>query len=186
MPQLFSGPSVFEFIERKKREAVDRAESAPDQCLSDATFVERLSEQFRIDVAVLRPQDRHGKRRTVPRQVSDFGWQRSINVDVIDVSIPYSGWPKSFELRPSHSVVIHDECRIENNVLMVNFLDDESTEHKLNSFISDVSKNLDALRNDISNFSNQIRQVVMPVLEQRKSLLQARAERDRGRSFPIE
>ena len=185
MAAIFSVLSVYDFIEAKKADAVERAEKVPESDLSNPGVVDQLA-QFRFEVAVLLPKERKGKRRTIKRDIRDFGQRREVDADVIDVYIPFRGWAKSFEIKPSSSTMIFLEYRAMDNFLVATFPDDDKLDQAVNSFIETVNSNLQALRNDLASVPQQIRQAVESVVARRKSLIEARAARDKNRSFPIE
>jgi hypothetical protein len=186
MLQLFRGQSVFDYIEEQKNEAIKRAELTPEKKLSDPAVIDQIIGDFRFEVAVIRPEERKGKRRIVQRRISDYGQPRIEENVYIDVYIPFSGYPKSFEIGPSSSILIYEECRIDGSAIVVVFPDDDALDASVEAFIAQVTNNLENLKNDLRSAPLQIHNAVVDVVARRRNLIESRTERDKKRSFPIE
>ncbi|QRM32760.1 hypothetical protein [Microvirga sp. VF16] len=181
--------SFHNFRDEKIREAVARAEAISEKDLLSADLSAKLDEVangFRFVVATLKPEGRRGKRRIETRQVRDYGDVRDVQVSVIDVTIPMEGYPKSLHIAPSHSNVIEIPASTGTGGLIATFYDDDSLDKNVDSFIARVSENLDRLRKEMEGLKPQIREAIGTVADRRLAEVQARLERDKTRSFPID
>ena len=66
------------------------------------------------------------------------------------------------------------------------FDDDDDLDRNVDSFITQVSENLDRLRGEMETFKAQVRNAIGTITDRRVAQLRAQHERDRKRSFPIE
>jgi hypothetical protein len=127
------------------------------------------------------------KRRTEKRKLTDYGREIIVDVDVIDVIIPFDGWPKSFHLAPSSCRIIETPVTINNDsTIQISFLDDQNLEQNVNSFIQGVTGNLNTLGMELQRIGSQMLQAAQLVANQRLQQIRERKERDKTRSFPIE
>lgn len=181
--------SIHAFKDQKVREAIARVEGLSEAELLDPGLAGKLDgivEQFRFVVATMRPQERKGKRRTETRQVRDYGELRNVEVSMIDVTIPFDGYPKSFTIAPSHCHVIDTPARTSQAGLQATFYDDDNLDRNVDSFISRVGENLERLRGEMESLRTQISDAVKAIADQRLAKVKAQKERDKSRSFPIE
>lgn len=184
---LFRQP-ISNFVQEKIDEARHRTEALTDAQLQDPALAGTLEKicDFRFEAATLRPADRMGKRRTTKVSKSDYGQQIIVDVDVIDVTIPFTGWPKSFHLAPSGRKIINTPASIVSGGLLVSFPDDQNLDHNVDDFVAQVAQNLESLKRDIEKIKPQMLQAAQLVANQRLAQIKARKERDKTRSFPIE
>lgn len=180
--------SVHNFVQQKLHEARSKVEQLSHVDLDASDLAETLEKIAKIDfqIAKMNPDQKKGKRRTEKRMRMDYGQQITVDIDMIDVSIPFEGWPKSFHLRPTSSNVIDTPARIENTNIIVSFFDDEDLERNIDNFVKSASENLSSLTQDLKNFEKQTLREVQAVANERILQINARVERDKGRSFPIE
>lgn len=186
--QLFQ-ESIFDFKDQKVREAIARVEALPETVLLNPDLprqLDQIVEQFRFVVATLKPEERKGKRRIETRVVRDYGEVRNREITLIDVIIPFNGYPKSFNIAPSHCHVIDTPAMNTSAGLQASFYDDDNLDQNVDSFIVRVSENLDRLRSEMESVRKQISDAIKAVADQRVAKAKALKERDKGRSFPIE
>ena len=185
--KLFTN-SIHDFSQEKLRESVRRAEALTEQELlvaELAPFLDKISD-FPFQVAKLKPDGRKGKRRTEKRERTDYGLRTMVDVDFIDVTIPFEGFPKSLTIAPSSCHVIDVLASVENGQLVVTFPDDDNLDPNVNDFIKRDSENLDRQRQEIETIKQETRKAVSAVANRRIAEIKARKERDKARSFPIE
>jgi len=98
---LFQEP-ISAFVEQKLREASSKAEQLTPPQLEGSDISATLEKiaTFEFKVASLKFDQRKGKRRTEKQRRRDYGREIIVDVDIIDVTIPFDGWPKSFHLAP--------------------------------------------------------------------------------------
>ncbi|MHC1946492.1 hypothetical protein IF803_19090 [Bradyrhizobium sp. UFLA06-06] len=185
---LFQEP-ISALIEQKLYEAKMWAERLPEESLTSDKLAEELTKiaHFQFDVAKLKPDERKGKRRTEKRKISDYGRDVTIDVDIIDVIIPFDGYPKSFQIAPSHCNVIDIPAMITHeNGLRISLPDDQNLDRAVNFFIERVSGNLSTLEKELQNVGPRMLQSAQSAIHQRLQRIRERQERDKTRSFPIE
>jgi hypothetical protein len=103
------------------------------------------------------------------------------------VTIPFDGWPKSFNLAPSSCRIIETPAKINNDsTIQISFPDDQNLEQNVNSFIQGVTQNLNTLGAELQRIGPQMLQAAQLVANQRLQQLRERQARDKTRSFPIE
>jgi hypothetical protein len=191
MPQpnrLFQEP-ISAFVEQRLGEAKTHAEQLTPQQLEASDIAETLQKiaKFKFNLATLKPDQRKGKRRTEKRKVMDYGREVIVDVDLIDVEIPFEGWPKSLYLAPSSRTLIDIPTTItSNNTIKVSFPDDENLDRNVDFFIQNVTANLNTLEKELQRIEPQMLQVAQTIVTQRIEQIRERKNRDKGRSFPIE
>lgn len=188
MERLFEG-SLNLFKQEKLRDAAAKANALSDSQLLNPSLAGRLDAiagEFRFVVAKLRPEERRGKRRTETKEVNDYGQRQTVQMTVIDVAIPFDGYPKSLTIAPSRSHIIQTLVSTIQNPLVVPFMDDENLDKNVDDFIKRVSENLDSLRSEVEGFSREIRAEIQAIVDRRLTILKAQKEQDAKRSFPIE
>jgi hypothetical protein len=185
---LFKEP-ISIFAQQKLYEARTRAEQLTQQQLEGADLSEMLAQiaTFKFELANLKPDQRKGKRRSEKRKLMDYGREVIIDVDIIDVTIPFSGWPRSFHLAPSSCVIIDTPATVaKDNAIEVSFPDDQNLDRSVDVFVRAVTKNLDTLGSELQKIPPQMLQTAQVVANQRLQQIRDRIERDKNRSFPIE
>ena len=181
--------SISTFIEQKLQEAKAKAEQLTPEQLKGSDLAATLEKiaTFRFDIASLKPDQRTGRRRTEKRKRMDYGREIVVDVDIIDVTIPFDGWPKSFSLAPSSCRIIETPAAInKDSKIQVSFLDDQNLEQNVNSFVEGVSQNLRTLGAELQRIAPQMLQAAQLVANKRLQQIREREERDKTRSFPIE
>jgi hypothetical protein len=185
---LFQEP-ISAFVEQKLREARNHAEQLTSQQLEGSDISARLETiaTFEFKVASLRSDQRKGKRRTEKQRRMDYGREIIVDVDIIDVTIPFDGWPKSFHLAPSSCRIIETPAVINNDsIIQISFVDDQNLEQNIESFVQAVTQNLNTLRAELQRIRPQMLQAAQLVANQRLQQMRERKARDKTRSFPIE
>lgn len=184
---LFQEP-ISNFTAEKVGEARSQAERLSPEDLLSPDLGEKLQQlaKVKFDVAILKPEERKGKRRTEKQPRSDFGRKIIVNVDFIDVAIPFEGWPKSFHISPSTCNLIDMPAATSNGAIIVSFLDDQNLDRNVDSFIKQVSQNLEYLKKDLPRIETQRLQIMQHIANHRLMQIEERKERDKTRSFPIE
>ena len=181
--------SLHSFKEQKLREAIAGVEAIPKSILLDPTLDESLKEivdHFQFVVATLRPDERVGRRRKEMRRTNHLGQVQDVEVSLIDVTIPFDGYPKSFTIAPSTCHVLQMPAKTNQDGLVATFYDDDNLDRNVDSFVKMVGENLDTLRKELNNFRSQIEKTAHDVANHRAEKLKAQIERDKGRSFRIE
>jgi hypothetical protein len=185
---LFQEP-LSALLEQKLREARAQGEQLTLQQLESpdlATTLQKIA-TFRFDTASLKPDQRRGKRRTEKQKRMDYGREIVVNVDFIDVSIPFEGAAKSFRLAPSHRKIVDTPVTVTtNNMIQISVPDDQNLEQKVNFFIQTVTENLSTLEKELQRIEPQMLQAAQLAANQRLEQIRERRERDKTRSFPIE
>ncbi len=186
--RLFQEP-ISAIIEQKLSEARTRAEQLTAQQLEGPNLAEELEKiaQFKFNLATLKPEQRKGKRRTEKNKQVDFGREVIVDVDFIDVTIPFEGWPKSFHLAPSSCNIIDTPAAItKDNAIQISLLDDQNLDRNVDLFIQRVTENLNTLGKELQRIEPQMLQIAQVIAKQRRQQIRERKERDKNRSFPIE
>lgn len=151
-----------------------------------ADTLERIA-ALKLEVASLKPDQRRGRRRTEKRKITDYGREIFVDVDLIEVSIPFIGWPRSFRLAPSYCKIVDAPATItSNNTIEVTFPDDQNLDRSVDFFIQLVAENLTTLQRELGKLQPQMLQTAQLVANQRLQQIRERKERDKTRSFPIE
>ena len=125
--------SISGFGEQKIRDAKAQAEQLTQQQLEGpdlAATLERIA-TFKFELAKLKPDQRRGKRRTEKRKRMGYGREIVVDVDFIDVTIPFDGWAKSFRLAPSSCRIIETPVTIGSDAIQVSFPDDQNLERNV-------------------------------------------------------
>lgn len=185
--QLFQEP-ISTFVDQKIYEAKIHAEKLTDEQLEGPDLAQTLSQiaKFKFDVAALKSDQRKGKRRTEKRKIAEYGREIMVDVDFIDVTIPFEGWPKSFYIAPSSCAIIGDSASLIDQAILVSFPDDQSLDRNVDIFIERVNQNLDTLKNELQRIEPQMLQRAQLIANERLQKIRERRSRDKGRSFPIE
>ena len=126
--RLFQEP-ISAFVEQKLREARNQAEQLTPQQLegSDISATLETIATFEFKVASLKSDQRKGKRRSEKQRRMDYGREIIIDVDIIDVTIPFDGWSRSFHLAPSSCRIIETPAVVHNDsTIQISFLDDQN------------------------------------------------------------
>lgn len=181
--------SISVFTDQRIREARTQVEQLTDAQLEDPSLAGKLDEIANVKFvpARLLPEQRKGKRRTEKRKVNDYGREVMIDVDIIDVAIPFEGWPKSFDLAPSSCTIIDTPATITGErAIQISLSDDQNLDRNVDSFIQHVSNNLNTLKKELEALGPRIRQEVQLIADQRLQRIRERRKRDKTRSFPIE
>lgn len=181
--------SIFEHRERAVKSALHKVETLSDEALLSGDLPQHLHEivkQEQINVATMRPDERRGKRRIEDRIASSYGERRSVKIEIIDVSIPYSGDHRSFDIAPSQSATINVPVEWQGDVIKASFADDDNLERNVNSFIDNVTANLRRLEQELETFPSEVLATIERAAAKRADAVRSRHEKDRGRSFPID
>lgn len=184
---LFQG-SVHAYRDHVLANASARAKALSDTDVGDAAAATRLVERLVREipeVARLSAEEKDGKRRTVTREIRDYGASRTVDVVVIDVSIPFVGAALSFEIAPSHSHVISEDIAVEANKIIITLYDDDSLDSILQATVSRIEANLERLRTELQSLPNEIANLVNRIVSRRREEIAAQKEKDSKRSFPI-
>jgi hypothetical protein len=186
--QLFKEP-ISAFVQQKLRDTRNRTEELTPQQLEGSDLSATLEKiaKFEFNVASLKPDQRKGKRRTEKQRRTDYGREITVDVDIIDVMIPFDGWPQSFHLAPSSCRIIETPAAINNDsTIRISFRDDHNLEQNVSSFIQGVTQNLNTLRAELERVGPQMLQAAQLLANQRLEQIRERKARDKTRSFPIE
>ncbi len=184
---LFQEP-ISAFVEQKLREASSKAEQLTPPQLEGSDISATLEKiaTFEFKVASLKFDQRKGKRRTEKQRRRDYGREIIVDVDIIDVTIPFDGWPKSFHLAPSSCRIIETPAVIKDSAIQISFLDDQNLEQNVNFFVESVTQNLNTLRTELQRLGPQMLQAAQLVANHRLQQIRDQKARDKTRSFPIE
>lgn len=181
--------NILDFQRQKLQEAAARAEAILERDLLNPALpgmLDAIAQGFGFTVAKLQPEGRKGKRRKEHRDTGDSGADHAIEVSLIDVTIPMEGHPNSLTIAPARANLIETPAAKIPGALLVTFDDDDDLDRNVDSFITQVSENLDRLRGEMETFKAQVRNAIGTITDRRVAQLRAQHERDRKRSFPIE
>jgi len=188
MQRLFE-KSLYAVKEENLRLATQRVQALSEPELLVPSLQARLdtiADEFTLQVARLRPDERRGKRRVEQRESSDYGRHQVVEVSLIDVTIPFVGDPKSLMIAPSRCHVIERPAIANSNSIVVSLVDDENLDRNVDDFVMRVNENLDNLRSEMDSLRNEIKTEIQTIADRRLALVKAQKERDSKRSFPIE
>jgi hypothetical protein len=188
-PSLFTEPFAM-FAAERMRIAEAAVLKLSEEDLQSATLGQALAEigNFNFQLAVLQPDQKTGTRRTDQRRFSDYGRQVIENVDVLDISIPYSGFPRSFSLAPTNGHDIRERATAHSGApsrLTVTLDENEELEAKLATFILQVQENLQRLGEDIEALRKRLVIHAQSKAEERINEIKKRDEKNRSYSFPV-
>jgi hypothetical protein len=189
MAHRFYEEPISDFVRQKLTEMRGRVEQLTEAQLEAPGLGEILNSLSRLEfnLAVLKPHQRKGKRRTEKRQINDYGRQIAVDFDIIDVTVPFDGWPQSFSLAPSSYTLIDIPITITSQpALQFSLPDDQNLDRDVDGLIQRISSNLNMLRSDMRGLETQRLQEAQLVANQRLKQIQERRDRDKKRSFPIE
>ncbi|HEV7293483.1 MAG TPA: hypothetical protein VGN79_14305 [Devosia sp.] len=189
-PSIFTEPFQI-FLGEKMRTAEMEVDRLSEDDLQSPALGQSLQNiaNFKFQVAEIRPDEKTGKRRTEVRSFVDYGRHIQSKVDVLDISIPYSGFPKSFSIAPTNGHTIESKATYQSSsghLLVVTLDEDDALEVKLATFISEVEDNLQKLGQDMENLRKRLLVHVQDRAQERLNAIKARQEKNKGYSFPVE
>jgi hypothetical protein len=171
------------------RTAVDDVGKLDRKVFSDpalAGHLQRIAEKYSFDVARINKEGIHADRRETEREGQDaWGDRRVFKQTWLDVTIPFTGDAESFKIAPSRSIIPSHHCTIGGDALTITIPDDASTDNAVQTFVSQVSQNLDGLRAEYEQSKPQLEQAIKSAADRRKEQIDAERDRDKKLSFPV-
>jgi hypothetical protein len=147
--------------------------------------LEVIIDEFYFEVATLASIPQKGKRR---KEKSSYGRYNEFEeeFDVVDVFIPFQGSAESLTVKHPEGAEIDIPSRIEGNILIATFDDDEFLHQGVHEYIKCVTANLALLRTALKAFPAQIHKTIENAARERHEKLIRRRARDKDLGFPIE
>jgi hypothetical protein len=151
-----------------------------------AGALQTITQRYSLDVARIDKDKIQARARQEQARVND-GWVgvQTATRGWLDVTIPFTGDPESFRICPSRSIIPSQGAEICRDHLVLTVPDDNSAEQSVQSFISQVTHNLDVLRTEYEQYKPQLEQAVQQAAERRRAQISAEGERDKNFSFPV-
>jgi hypothetical protein len=146
--------------------------------------LDRLADQAVFEVAVIDGGE-WGKPRTESSMRSDYGRQVPVEVEMMDMHIPFQGDRRSFQIQPSTSKIIDTLADVMGQELIVSFVYDDDLQRQLGIFLGKVQENLAELRKEMPAVRAGIRTDLGNIADQRIATMKAQQEKDKQLSFPV-
>jgi hypothetical protein len=189
MPEALFRAPFYPVWQQTIQKAVAEVNSLDRGLFSDPALAGRLqaiAERYSLEVARLQKDRMEARARQQQGQVNDgWGGRQNVTRSWLDISIPFTGDAESFRVCPSRSVVPSQAADINDSALVVSLLEDDSTEQRVQTFVSQISQNLDALRAEYEQAKPQLEQALQQAAELRRTQIVAERERDSKLSFPV-
>jgi hypothetical protein len=171
------------------QKAVEDVDGLDRKIFSDpalAGHLQRIAEKYSFDVARIKKEGIQATRRETARAGRDaWGDQRVFKQTWLDVTIPFTGEAESFKIAPSRSLIPSHGASIGRDALTLTIPDDERAQSEVDTFVSQVSQNLDGLRAEYEQSKPQLQQAINSAADRRKAQIDAERERDKKLSFPV-
>ena len=184
---LFHRP-FSEFRAQKTSDALAAVDRIPEAELLNpnrAGRLEKMADACSLDVAELRPTGRTGKHRKERRPVSDYGRAVQVEVDVVEVTIPFVGARDSLPFSPSSCTEIGRTVLAYDGYLTATFDNDEQLDRNVDVVIERISRNLEQLKREMGQFRTELVAALGKAADERATAIKARRELDKTRSFLI-
>jgi hypothetical protein len=151
-----------------------------------AGHLQAIAQKYSLEIAQLQKDKIEGAARQQQAVVNDgWGGRQSITQGWLDVTIPFTGDPESFRIRPSRSLIPSQTAEIRQHQLVISLPDDGSAEQAVQSFVSQVNQNLDSLRTEYEQAKPQLEQALQQAASSQRERTSAEGERDKKMSFPV-
>jgi hypothetical protein len=136
-----------------------------------------------FEVAVLHPDEKSQRPRTERR--TDGAHAAPVEVEVVDITIPFTGSPESFAVAPSQNTRIDIPVAVHQDALVATLVRDDYLEGGLATFIRRTSQNLDQMRKDIGALRAGVRKAIAEAAYRHAERLKSQRKPYKIRTFPI-
>jgi hypothetical protein len=171
------------------QKAVDEVDSLDRRLFSDPALAGRLhaiTQRYSLEVARLEKEGIEGTAGQQQARINDGrDGSQAVLRGWLDIRIPFTGDAESFRICPSRSVIPSQAAEIRAQQLVITLPDDDSTERQVQTFVSQLHQNLDALRAEYEQAKPQLEQAVQQAADRRRAQILAEGERDKRLSFPV-
>jgi hypothetical protein len=147
------------------------------------SVLEKTANAAGFEVAVLHPEEKSSKPRTERR--TDGGNTAPVDVELIDITIPFTGSPKSFTVAPSQNTHVDIPVVVHQDALVATLVRDDYLERQLATSIRRISQNLDEMRNDMAALRASVRKALCEAADRRAERLRFQKKPYQIPSFPI-
>lgn len=148
--------------------------------------LKKIADKYSVEIARIIKDGIRAKRRETERDIIDgWGERRRVKQTWLDVTIPFSGEAESFKIAPSRPIIPSNHSTIGANALTLTIPDDESAQGTVDTFVAQISQNLDALRAEYEQSKGQLEQIIQNTANQRKQQIEAERARDQKLNFPV-
>lgn len=146
-------------------------------------LLEKTANAAGFEVAVLHPDEKSGRPRTERR--TDDSHAAPVEVELMDITIPFTGSPKSFTVAPSQNAHIDIPVAVHQDALVATLVRDDYLERQLATFICRTSQNLDQMRKDMGALRASVRKALREAADRRAERLRFQKKPYQIPSFPI-
>lgn len=170
------------------RSAANDVKNLGREILSDPSLggqLQKIAEKYSFDVARINKDEITATAREEEIRRHDYGRDHLAKRTMLDVSIPFSGDPESFQAAPSSCAVIMHRVEVGHDSLTLTIPDDQNAQREVDTAVSQLNQNLDTLRAEYERAKPQLEQTIQQAAQARKSQIASEAERDKGRTFKI-
>lgn len=177
--EIFTVP-LFAEIQERTAKAIHQVAALPPGVMRNPAMageVEKIIEQFGVEIPELRPEQKSGKRRVERSN----GYERTL----IDVTIPTTGDAQALRLQPSNSPIFQIPISLTRNGIVVTLADNDGLEREIDDFVARVQPAIALLKHEATLYLPSLRQAVERAAQERLVALRDQDERDKKRKFPI-
>ena len=186
MPAPLFRDSFEAYRTRQLEGALTKVEKLSERDLTSPAVqgvLEKTANAAGFEVAVLHPDEKSGSPRTERR--TDGGHTASVEVEVMDITIPFTGSPESFTVAPSQNTHIDIPVAVHQDALVATLVRDDYLEGRLATFICRTSQNLDQMRKDVGALRAGVRNAIAEAAYRHAERLKSQREPYKIRTFPI-
>jgi hypothetical protein len=181
--------SLHGYIQNVLRNAIGDVNNLDRKLFSDPALSGRLTqiaEKYSLDVARIDKGAISGKARQEDYQSREFGRNFTAKRNLLDVTIPFSGDPGSFELSPSQSSVLMHPLKVGRNAIILTVPDDSSAQGTVDTVAQQLTQNLDTIRTEYAASKTLLEQTIQQAAAKKQAEIAAEGDRDKGRTFKVE
>jgi len=110
---------------------------------------------------------------------------RVAKIPAIEVAIPFSGDPASFQFSPSRYSLPSHDCEVRNDHLVITLSDDDQVQSRVDQFVQQVAQNLETLRAEVSAWVPRFRAELERAAAARKAQFEDQDKRDKNLRFKV-
>jgi hypothetical protein len=185
---LFQG-SVFGYKQWAEQSAAQEVRDVSRHIATSPAFgaaLDEIAAKYTLDVAVLDPNGKKGTRRDVQHSRDDFFGQKIVTSQYIDIRVPFSGNPESFDFAPSRCTLLDRVVDVQQMSIFFTVADGANVQREVDGVISNISQTLETLRSEIEAWRPQLRRVIQQIADQRLASIQQTTNRDKNLDFPVD
>jgi hypothetical protein len=197
---LFSEMDITPLLEKERAKLKSRVEGIPENKLLNASehdLMQSLVEEFRLEVPVLKDEDRYVE---PPREVRvdmshnplyDWGDGRPAYVrgNEVVIIVPFEGSAEFFKIRPNRFSLSPPRARVGEGVLRLSFTradnDGAAVKRDSDNEIKSINDYLDWLREVVTPHNNQLESGAQTFIKHRKDRLLAAANMATAVGLPM-